>query len=208
VMLDGESVRKRMLDAVRSGDPRLRGYACTALGILRGPDAMEALKIALDDEDLAVRKSAVEGLARSADRADVLDALKLLLGERDPQLRLAVLAALLRINAEEALPSLELSLADPDPWVRFKTIKLTAQVRNGKTLDVLMRNYSNQDDAGRRAICDALADFPGKDKVVVPFLEEKKGQAGGDERLTQSISKALQKIRDRKSGGRGGKKAS
>ena len=147
-------VRERVMDALAkmwlSGltrhlvaflkDPSdaVRRFAVGALRRVCDPDAIGALvRTALDDSDWLVRESAVSALAALKDKRAIPYLLKMLDGQ--PDLRLAVIDALVEIGSLESASNIAECVSDEDPDVRLATVgalkslgsaKLAPQVRS------------------------------------------------------------------------------
>ena len=131
-------VRERVMDALakmwRTGLTRhlvgflkdesdaVRRFAVGALRRVCDPDSIGALvRTALDDPDWLVSESAVSALAALKDKRAVPYLYKMLTGQ--PELRLAVIHALVEIGALEAADKIVECVGDEDPDVRLAAVE-------------------------------------------------------------------------------------
>ena len=96
----------------------IRQQAVAALGRLRGPDVEPALTSALADDDAMVRVRAVRGLRGTGTETAVQSLAGVLLGDTDPEVRLAALNALTSFPGRTMLQGLAKAVTDPDGRVR------------------------------------------------------------------------------------------
>jgi len=78
--------------------PAIRAQACRAIGILRGKGVLSRLEGLLLDTDEDVRLKAVEAMGRIGGPKSALKLKALLAKEKDPQMRVEILAALVRTD--------------------------------------------------------------------------------------------------------------
>jgi hypothetical protein len=96
----------------------VREQAVAALGRLKGPEIEPALTAALTDDDVLVRVRAVRGLRGTGTETAVQSLAGVLMGDADPQVRLAALSALTSFPGRTMVLGLARAVADPDGRVR------------------------------------------------------------------------------------------
>ena len=116
----GSEVAVALLTDISASEPAavVRQQAVAALGRLRGPDVEPALTSALADDDALVRIRAVRGLRGTGTETAVQSLAGVLLGDADPEVRLAALSALTSFPGRTMLQGLAKAVTDPDGRVR------------------------------------------------------------------------------------------
>jgi hypothetical protein len=99
-------------------DAVVRQQAVAALGRLRGPDVEAALAAALADVDMSVRVRAVRELRAAGTEAALQSIAGALIGDPDPQVRLAAISALTSFPGRTMLQGLARASGDPNALVR------------------------------------------------------------------------------------------
>ncbi len=107
-------------------EPRLR--AAAALGRLGAPEGVAALRTALEQGDLELRRAAVRALGTPGGPAEAVSALRAALGHTDPELRREAVAALGRLGGAAAggAEALRAALGDSSPAVRLGAARALA----------------------------------------------------------------------------------
>ncbi len=144
IHLAGESkeVRRRALESV--------GYACTT-------DVAQVLDAAYDDQDEAMRRSAIVGMGRSCDRrwqAIVLTELHSTAAAMRYEAALAAGEMMLR----PAVPILARLMSDTDVQVRDASIWALGQIGGDQSKRVLIEALEDADEETQTALEEALAE--------------------------------------------------
>lgn len=104
--LKNDTTIDQLIETLKSEDPRMRREAVLFLGRKRGLKVSTALRRALNDENLAVRLSAVKAL-RNFKEKRVIDAIaKTLIKSTDRNLKVEALESLKHIDDNRAVPHL------------------------------------------------------------------------------------------------------
>ncbi len=114
--------------ALQDRDPQVRTTAAQVAGYVKDGAALTApLQAALDDREVSVRSMAARALGIH-ELAEATPKLTALLADDAPEVRLAALRALGRVDPASAreLPQLQTLRADPDPRVKRAAEKLAA----------------------------------------------------------------------------------
>lgn len=130
----------------------------------RPPDATDTrctdmLKVALTSHNPDTRKEAVVALSLASDRSALLPLLVGMTGDKDVQVRLAVVSSLAEVNSKEARNTLEIMLKDPVPEVSFAAAKAL---------------WNLHDPAGKQAL---LAVVQGETKTASSYFPAQMRQA-------------------------------
>lgn len=144
-----------IIDALGDTDPNVRYAAAEALGLLGGPDAIEALASMLGREDRFLRLVALEGLNRlGAVVPEVI--LRGFLG--DKILRHAAIAALGRTNDPDAIPALIGALDDSSRHVGETALRaLSSMLQSDPESARLAREHASKaSDGARRRVLSAV----------------------------------------------------
>src|SRR5262245_13526043 len=99
-------------------DAAVRYQAVAALGRLTGVEVEPLLTDALGDTDVAVRVRAIRGLRGVGTDTAVQALTDVVVGDPEPQVRLAAVSALLSLPSRTMFQGLEQASADPDAVVR------------------------------------------------------------------------------------------
>lgn len=136
------------------GDPSVRHLAAGALGELGDPAALTALLSALagPDEE-GVRWRAAEGLARLGGPA--VPGLAALAGDSDPDVRWKAIVALGDIGDPRAAPALRDRLADPDRFVRGRSVSSIARL-GAPCLPLMLEALADADPRVRQGAAEVL----------------------------------------------------
>lgn len=153
---------------LKRGDPSMRHLAAGALGELRDPAALAALLAALagPDEE-GVRWRAAEGLARLGEPA--VAGLAALAGDRDPDVRWKAIVALGDIGDPRAAPTLRDRLADPDRFVRGRSVSALARL-GAPCLPLMLEALAEADPRVRQGAAEVLGQV-GDPAAVEGLLE-------------------------------------
>ncbi|MGF1623478.1 MAG: HEAT repeat domain-containing protein [Alphaproteobacteria bacterium] len=131
-----------LLDGAASGGPRVRKYACFALGEADSDDpaVIAALIAGCRDEDPAVRLNAVEalGLKKGSDAAAL--ALADALSDEDDEVRFNAALALARLGpaAAPAVPALRQALTDGNRYTMGYAVEALDRIGTPEALKVLV----------------------------------------------------------------------
>ena len=121
-MIPGEraSAVPKLVALLSDADAWVRMAAARAIGEVRDRRASEKLIVTLSDADWRVRRLAAWALNEMKDKRAVSALCNLLLTDARAEVRTAAAEALGEIASNEALPSLQQALNDPEPGVRAK----------------------------------------------------------------------------------------
>lgn len=143
--------------AAADPDPGVRLEAARALEASPDPGAVAALGKLLTDEDDEVRRAAAESLGEILDETAAPLLLPLLAAAETPFARAALLAALRKLRAADALQPALNALADENAAVRREAAGVLAYLRNDAALAPLAeRLAADADDEVRRVVAGAL----------------------------------------------------
>ena len=147
------------------GTIREKKEAIRELRRLGTPAAVQALSLALGDEDARVRDAALSALSRiGSDEA--LAAIASASMDSDPRTRGEAAAALGSGDSETSARYLSMALDDPDPRVRMAVIESLADVPFGTvpnqlTVATLTRALQDEDPEVRMSAFDAMEEIGG-----------------------------------------------
>ena len=117
----GVPAQAALLECAANGAPRMRKYACFALGELDSDDdaVIDALIVGCRDDDPAVRLNAVEALGLKKGTRKAALALAAALSDEDDEVRFNAGLALARLGpaADAAVPALKQALSDGNRYV-------------------------------------------------------------------------------------------
>ncbi|QDE70106.1 hypothetical protein BHS09_25730 [Myxococcus xanthus] len=131
----------------RTRDEDERADLVTALGQLGGPEAWEALRQALSDESLRVRRAAISAWTSDAAPPDATTVmLEHLRGAPDIETRKAVVLALLNNRPEMAHRALRLALEDSAPEVRRMAVRALGLEASPEALQILREHQATERD--------------------------------------------------------------
>ena len=117
--------------------PEVRRYLILALGRIRRPGSLEALRSALKDPDAESRIYAMWGLASQGDRASAPEVAGGL-NDEDPGVRKMAAYALGFLQDPAAIPALTEALHDRAPDVRWNAAVALARLGDASGVDVLL----------------------------------------------------------------------
>ena len=147
------------------GTFREKKEAIRELRRLGTPAAVQALSLALGDEDARIRDTALSALSRiGSDEA--LAAIASAAQDSDPRVRGNAAAALASGDSETSAQYLAMALDDPDPRVRMAVIESLADVPFGTvpnqlTVSTLTRALQDEDPEVRMSAVDAMEEIGG-----------------------------------------------
>ena len=119
----------------------------------------ELLRHGLDDKNPETRKQAVVALSLAASRGPLFTRMEEMLGDKDVEVRLAVVAGLAELKTKSATAALHKALDDEVPEISFTAAKAL---------------WARNDPAGRNALMAVLA---GESKTTSGFLSKQKREA-------------------------------
>jgi HEAT repeat protein len=179
-----------LIDALGDVDPNVRYAAAEALGLIGGPDAIEALQSMLGREDRFLRLVALEGL----NRLDAIVPEVILRGFlQDKILRHAAIAALGRTGDPDAIGALIGALDDASRHVGETAMRaLSAVIRDDADSALRARELAHTaSDVARKRVLDAAgASDPTVRRAALPVLALFADAAHGTE--TDALLRALQ----------------
>lgn len=168
------------------GNVRERKEAIRGLRKLGTVDAVQALSLALGDEDPGVRDAAFEALAgigsdealaaiasasmdddawvrgeaasslAASDSESAVQYLQLALEDPNPNVRMFVVEAFADIPGEQSMRAIKLALGDEHPAVRMQAVDALEQIGGDTALEALSGMRSDEDPEVREAVSDAL----------------------------------------------------
>ena len=162
----GSGVVVLLIEQLRSEDLECRQAAAIALGQIGDRRATAPLVQALGDREVAVVASGA--LARIGD-ADAFDALMAHLGEPDPALRQAVVAALNSIGHPDMPQRVMPLLDDQDPIVQESALRIAGYFGYPECFSRVVACCGDPSDTVRRVAIEQLALFD--DRCVLALLE-------------------------------------
>jgi HEAT repeat protein len=128
-----EGVRARaipLLEAALKGDeaPEARSAAAVGLGDLRAAEALSALLVAIEDNDVHVRQMALNALGEVGD-ARALPRLERALGDVRPEVRYQAIIAFAKVARDpaDADAALERACGDSDDAVRYIALRIAEE---------------------------------------------------------------------------------
>ncbi|QDE91835.1 hypothetical protein BHS06_24170 [Myxococcus xanthus] len=129
----------------RTRDEDERADLVSALGQLGGPEAWEALRQALSDESLRVRRAAISAWTSDAAPPDATPVLlERLQGAPDTETRKAVALALMNSRPEVAHRALRLALEDSAPEVRRMAVRALGLDASPEALQILRDHQATE----------------------------------------------------------------
>jgi len=162
------------------GTFREKKEAIRELRRLGTPAAVQALSLALSDDDARTRDAALSALSRiGGDEA--LAAIASTAQDSDPRVRGEAAAALASGDSETSAQYLAMALDDPDPRVRMAVIESLADVPFGTvpnqlTVATLTRALQDEDPEVRMSAVDAMEEIGGD----IAYQTLVQSQADGD----------------------------
>ena len=170
---------------------REKKEAIRELRRLGTPAAVQALSLALSDEDARIRDAALSVLSRiGSDEA--LAAIASAAQDSDPRVRGEAAAALASGDSETSAQYLAMALDDPDARVRMAVIESLADVPFGTvpnqlTVATLTRALQDEDPEVRMSAIDAMEEIGGD----VAYQTLVQSQADGDSDMPDAIRESL-----------------
>jgi len=188
-----------LISALEDEDRSVRINAAEALGRIGNEKAMEPLIMACEDKDYSVQEKAVKALGRIGN--SVIDALILLLNNKNSSLRYCGAIALGYIKNKRAIEPLISALNDEDISVRRASIASLVMMQDKKTAEYLIPFLKDDDCLIRKNTIYALEHIESKRAVelLIPLLKDKEyevrkaaveilGQIGGKKVIKFLIS--------------------
>ncbi len=155
--LRSESVMKEIIHILLDKDhydPKTRGYMALALGHFRGPEATEALKKALRDDNKEVTLYALWALA-VLDAKEAAPDVRPFLQNDDPEIRKMAVYVLGIIGNKGAINGLKPLLNDPVSDVKWNAALSLARLGSDAGLDVLLKMIEREDLAAHHSLSEA-----------------------------------------------------
>ena len=173
------------------GTFREKKEAIRELRRLGTPAAVQALSLALGDEDARIRDTALSALSRIGND-EALAAIASATQDSDPRVRSNAAAALASGNSETSAQYLAMALDDPDPRVRIAVIESLADVPFGTvpnqlTVATLTRAFQDEDPEVRMSAIDAMEEIGGD----VTYLTLMQSHADNDSDMPDAIRESL-----------------
>ena len=192
----------RLRYELEQAEPQRRAEVVRQLGQYTAAEVRDALLVALEDDEAAVRHEA----AASAARVGLREAIPILLDwldERDAETRRAAASALGRIGDPRSLPSLVRALGDSAANVRHAAVGAVARIGTAEAVAPLLGRLEDLDLSIRLEATHALGKLRDP-RAVVPLLARARDADAdvrtatlaalgeiGDARATASLTQAL-----------------
>jgi HEAT repeat protein len=128
-------VERALVRALRHDEaPGIRSEAAVALADIGARSALDALVDAMADEHSRVRQMALLALGElgTSDERRIVDVVRGLLDDAQPELRYQSLVALFRLDPERAEPLLVGALRDRDEQIRYVSVRMAEEHYVGK----------------------------------------------------------------------------
>ena len=139
------------------GSQAIRLNAAISFGLLKDPAAISTITDALQKEaDKDVKLALIRSMGEIGD-SSVVSNLQFMMTERDNDLRLAAMDALVALKAIDATSAIEYVAQDPDPLVRWKAIVALFQIDPVVYGERLKKEVANAPDD---AFFETLATLP------------------------------------------------
>lgn len=178
-------------EALVNGTFREKKEAIRELRRLGSTEAVQALSLALGDDNRRIRGEAMAALRRiGSDEA--MAAIASTMSTSDPVLRGQAVAALASGNADTAAQYLSLALDDADPRVRIAAVEALADVPHGSVpapaaIAALNRALQDEDEQVRMQAVDSLEEIGG-DVAYQSLMRLKRDQ---DDEVARAAREAL-----------------
>jgi HEAT repeat protein len=140
-----------LVEALGTGDVRLRDAALHSLAFLDDPRAVQAILDVSDDPDPAARAAAMRALGSSSSGPAVLARVSAGLTDPAPWVRYYACQAIGRLHAHEFVDALVRRLADPAGQVKIAVIDALAQLPDPRATAALLTAASSGDGEVARA---------------------------------------------------------
>lgn len=181
------------IQALGDAEMSVRLVAVWALQRLEDARAVEPLAALLDDDELEVRLAAIQtmGLLGYRQAADAL------IGHTDDaDVRWAVLLALGRLGAAQAVEPATEALRDESAWMRTLAARTLGYLKESRSVAPLIDRLADGDAMVHMAAIQALGEIG--DERAIPALERTVREGAGEpERPTTHAARlAIQKIQD------------
>jgi len=175
-------------------DPDVRASASCALREI-GKPAVPFLLKALKDTNADVREDAVQALGEIRDPA-TLDALVLLVGDKDEGVLRSVLKALAEFDDPRAIKGLIRALKEPDESLVFVAVQSLVK-RGSPAVEPLIGALADKDPRIQRLAAEALGQI-GDERAIGPLTRLISDEAS-DPRVSESARAAVRKIQEAQS---------
>jgi len=128
----------QVFEESKGQDPKTRRYLALVLGLLGGPEAVDALREGLDDGDPETVKNCLWALGRNGDEHSVPRVIELTRSD-ESSVRLMAVYVLGSLNSPQAHGVLVASLNDPNELVKWNAAFGLAKSSDPAAWDVLVR---------------------------------------------------------------------
>jgi HEAT repeat protein len=159
----GDAARQEVIDSLilllRDSDFKPRAAAADSLGRLGAKAAVRPLLNLFTDQDSAVSGAAAEALGEINVEAEDVKKIEGLLGDSNPDVRVAACLALSRLKASDALEFVRPLLDDPDPNVWAMAALTLGQFKDTKAISKLRARLADKPFQVRQAAIKALGDL-------------------------------------------------
>ncbi len=153
-MLEDEVIDEDDMDDLRNSDPRVRARLLEVVGEKQGSKAVKLLLPGLQDINPAVRKTAVDALARLGQNA--IDPLREAVQDNSPYIRAGAVEALGIIGDPNFADFAQTLLQDDAVLVRKQTVQVLAQIKDESCIPPLRTALKDKDESVREAAEEAL----------------------------------------------------
>ena len=149
---------------LESADPGLRREGVYTLERLaaRDPEAREAIRAALNDDDARVRQVAIDTLADVEDKG-AAPFIAALLDDENTKVRGEAIDALSRLGAKDSASSIAGLLADEQDWVREKAADALGKLRTPDVMPQLVAALQDPHEDVRGQAISSLGEIGAKD---------------------------------------------
>ena len=151
------ALEHELIAQLASDDTHVASAAVTALGDVRSPHSVRAIRKVLRHNDARVRANAIESLMRLDRRA--IECIASMVTTRDNRPRANAIRALLDVIHTKALPQLRTMLADPDPLHRISGVWVAKRARALGVADELQQLAKQDRFPEVRSRAEAAARF-------------------------------------------------
>lgn len=161
-----------LLRALRDASPEVRASAAHALGLLRDPETTMELLHALNDEYNYTRMWSAFSLGEMGDVTVSQALVDRMYMEADPNVRVYIMEALVKLRADDTVPHMIAQLADVDEYVVSHAVAAIVALGGADTIAHLLPLTHDSDVPRRKAAIYCICALDGEVGVMrVPYSE-------------------------------------